>query len=202
VALSFFFNKRNILGSTLFVLSCLVFFLLAKDGPWLSDKARNYALYLEKLHPHNAMEGKTLVRLRFEKGLRNEAFLKTGFSTPEFWGSWTDDTMAVIELPAIDLTEKGTLFLRTLVDGYVYPPKLEKQSVDIFLNNHKLARWIFTKRGKQIKEIEIPQSLFDTTQSPRLSFSIPNATQPKQVGESEDSRKLGLGFTWLEIVQK
>ncbi len=199
---SSFFCKRNILGSILFALSCLLFFLLAKDGPWLSDKAKNHALYLEKLHPHNSMPGKTLIGLRFEKGLRNNVFLKAGFSSPEFWGSWTDDTKAIIEVPTIDITKKGPLFLRTLVDGYVYPPKLERQVVDVFLNNHKISRWIFRKRGKQIKEIEIPQSLLDTTQGLRISFSIPRATSPKQVGESEDTRKLGLGFTWLEIVQK
>jgi len=202
MAPSSFFCRHNILGGILFILSCLLFFLLAKDGPWLSDKAQNHALYLEKLHPHNSRLGKPLIRLRFEKGLRNDAFLKTGFSGAEFWGSWTDNTQVVIELPAKDIAKEGTLFLRTLVDGYVYPPKLERQIVDVFFNNHKVAKWIFTKRGKQIKEIKIPQNLLNTAQSLRISFSIPNATSPKQVGESEDNRKLGLGFTWLEIVQK
>lgn len=193
------FGFRNVLGIGIFLLSCVLFLYFADGTPLFSDEKRAQALYLEKQLPTYRAEKQVLYRLRFEEGLRKDEYLVKGFSTPEFWGSWTVGPEAEVTLPLQKGQGQAGLSLSALVDGYLYPPKFKKQEAQILVNGELVGTWAMTRRGKTVQKLVIPSALLQGRDKIKIEFKVKYPTRPLDAGENQDTRFLGLGFTWLEV---
>ena len=115
----------------------------------------------------------------------------SGFSLHEPWGRWTDGDRAVLQFK----TQLPSTFQLKLQTAWAFGP------------NEGIPVWV--RAGSIRKEFTVtsPNQLillnFDgVVDADRIEFLIPKPTSPHELGVSEDSRKLGLGFVTLAIRQK
>lgn len=116
-----------------------------------------------------------------------------GWSGPEEGFTWTDGLKASlllpVESPDSDLVLKAKLFPFVAKD-------LIRQRVVISVNGQKLDEWEIKTGGEY--EVKIPKK-YVTGSSLMLSFELPDACSPAQLGVSEDRRRLGIAFQSIAI---
>lgn len=121
-----------------------------------------------------------------------EQYQGGGWSGPEDGFTWTDGFSATLALPVsesefdIELTVYSSPFLRE--------DKHNLQRVFVFANGQKVDEWIFTERGSQEKKAYIPNDLLDG-QMLYITFELPDAASPAELGISEDPRKLSMAVS-------
>lgn len=131
--------------------------------------------------------------IRFGKGGNAHHYQVCGWSNPEEGFTWTEDFISSllipVETPDADLVLKARLFPFVSKD-------LISQRVAIFVNGQKLDEWDIKTGGEY--EIKIPKK-YVTGSTLMLSFEIPDARSPAQLGVSEDRRRLGIAFQSMVI---
>jgi len=112
----------------------------------------------------------------------------SGIAGHEPWGRWTDGTRAVLQ------------FKKTLPSKF----QLKLQTARAFGPNAGVP--IVVRAGSIQKEFTVSgmSQLFlldfeGVGNANSIEFVIPEPTSPRELGESEDSRKLGLGLVSLTI---
>ncbi len=95
----------------------------------------------------------------------------------------------------------ASLFLLNLefIIVYIHPQKLKKQRIKIYLNNKKIADWIFTERGYHKKTAIIPSSLLKKFPTAIFLFKLPNAASPESLGDIPEKRVLSISLCTLQI---
>jgi hypothetical protein len=63
----------------------------------------------------------------------------------------------------------------------------------VTVKNHLVREAHYQRRDGNILDLEIPYDLIGADDFVLLNFSIPTATAPKDIGESSDDRRLGIG---------
>ena len=123
----------------------------------------------------------------------------SGWSFPENWGRWSDGEEARFRLAFQEMENAKVLIFK--VRPFVNE-KHKELNVDIYGNGHYLTSWEF-HHGKPFPEtkIYVPKSLIDGNILD-LKFKIDNPKSPKELGLSQDSRKLGIGFISVEILNE
>jgi hypothetical protein len=112
-----------------------------------------------------------------------------GFSFPEDWGRWTDGSPASIKF-AQDLPSSFELIFKAKAFG----PNVNK---DIIISVGSQQQKIqLTDKAQEIKVKFTGVTANERT----ITFTIPEPTSPKQLGE-KDERKLGIAFDTLNIVE-
>jgi hypothetical protein len=120
------------------------------------------------------------------------AYLGEGWSAKEPWGRWTEGPMAELKLGLDRFTADGKYSLDLKCN--LYPPN--RQRVGVFLNGSEIGQI-----GPELKSQEV-KIQFDGRLLHRdnlVVFKIEKPMSPKEVGESEDPRKLGLGVVTIQI---
>lgn len=122
---------------------------------------------------------------------------KEGMSVPGTRGAWTDGDVAVIEFVVYDraICKDGRYEME-----FVVVPISGEQVVECFSGGERLAVWTFTGTGQQIKRIEVP------TKSVRngvatIEFRIGKTVCPKEFGQGNDKRHLGIRFISARILE-
>jgi len=113
-----------------------------------------------------------------------------GFSSPEAHGRWTDGKIAKFHCLNKGIPLKALkLQIRPFVFG-----ALRSQRLSVAVNDHVLGKFdLSVPHGPENPlVINIPPNL--ASGKVLVEFEIPDATSPREVGLSEDGRKLGFSF--------
>lgn len=117
-------------------------------------------------------------------------YYSSGFSTEESYGSWTDSNKAVM------LFELNNYSGSDLKLNMMYDTFNGSQNVTVYANGEKLEE--FMAQGEETKEINIPASCIKDG-ALQLTFELPDAVSPKELGQSEDARTIALYFQSISI---
>jgi hypothetical protein len=115
------------------------------------------------------------------KGKRSNYQAK-GWSRPEEWGTWTEGESAAL---VMGVNSKKDLLLHINI-AWVF----NNNPVDIFVNDKFIDSFIFDA-GDNV--INIPKEYYPNKQL-NIVFEIKDLKSPKDLGQSEDTRKIGMGI--------
>ena len=124
-------------------------------------------------------------------GIGGNAFnyIVSGFSNSEDGFRWTEGNKAVLRFPVNDVPDN--LIARFDLAPLLRAGILDAQHVEVFVNGEKIADWELT--GRTVKEISLSRSLLQS-QRIEITFLLPDAASPKDLGINDDPRKLAVAF--------
>jgi hypothetical protein len=119
-----------------------------------------------------------------------------GFSGPEDWGVWTDGDEAVLAV-RLDVAAAGEVEIALFLEAFVRPENTPLQ-VGVRANGMPVASWSFSgSHGPAWQRVRVPMP--SGSELVVLVFAIKTPLSPKELGLSDDSRRLGLGFHRLAV---
>jgi len=120
--------------------------------------------------------------------------LFSGWSSTENNYTWTEGNEAVLSLNLNNGKNNG---LKLKLNAFPYlGGKLKQQKVDVLVGDNKVAEWNVTKDDWY--ESIIPETTYSDGKL-IIKFKISDPISPKEVGQSQDSRKLGIAVKELVI---
>jgi hypothetical protein len=123
-----------------------------------------------------------------------DTYLGKGWGVQESWGRWTDGHFAGMKLP-LEGFSKESHYTLTLECTLFQP---DKQRVIVSLNGVQIGEIGPGFRGPA--EVRIPfQGELLWEQNNLIHFEIEDPVSPKELGESPDPRRIGLGAFSLRI---
>lgn len=129
------------------------------------------------------------VGINFQEDISSQDILQvTGLSSPEPWGTWSDEKQVVLEFSS-PLPEKFTLHLVASAFG----PNVGKE-IEIAVGGGTALVVLDAIPKKTVAGID------NSRRSNRMTFYIPTPSSPMEQGVGDDDRKLGIGFVKLHIV--
>ena len=137
----------------------------------------------------------------FSKGGNGADYLLRGWASQEEWGVWTNGSEAVIGMrPQFKERTAGDLLLTIEARGFV-SPKHPRLAVEVFANGIKVAGWqLSLEVGAGELVARVPRALVLEEGNLRVTFIIKNPISPKELGISDDYRRLGLGLRKMSLV--
>ncbi len=128
--------------------------------------------------------------VQFGKDGWTPQYLAAGWwSGPEGEFTRTDGHIAVLAIQP-DNTDSD-LILKITASPYLGGGALDQQRVTIYVNEHQIGEWLFDQPGAQEKTITIPHDVLEEKVQ-YITFGLPDAVSPKDLGHSEDERELAL----------
>ena len=119
-----------------------------------------------------------------------------GFSGPEDWGVWTDGDEAVLVV-RVDVAGAAEIEIALLVEAFVRPENTPL-TVGVRANGIPVASWSFLgPHGPTWQGVRVP--IAAGSELVVLVFAIETPLSPKELGLSDDTRRLGLGFHRLAV---
>lgn len=112
----------------------------------------------------------------------------SGLSYIESFGRWSDGDSIFFRLQTTKQNEKVSVSIN--VNPFVCPAR-PNQKCKIICNGHEIQDIVFDKPDKQEINMIVPN---DNNGNLDFVFEFDNTQSPKELGLSEDNRKLGLGF--------
>lgn len=136
--------------------------------------------------------------IQFGKNGNSIDYQGKGWGVPENGFTWALGNSASLDLEinkpkskSVDLTVKFWPFL--------IPGKIDKQTMKVLINGEKIAEWVITKSGVQEQTIIIPDRLLTQSSRIYISFDLPGAKSPTEVGYNEDKRILSIAFCEIRL---
>jgi len=126
-----------------------------------------------------------------------DKYLWYGWSEREPQFRWTDRGTATITFSVKAITP-STLRLR--MAPFLAPGKLDRQRVEVRLNDQLIKSLTLSNPAPEDYEIELPVSVLRNQNV--LTFTLPDAASPQSLAVSEDIRLLGISVYELVIVPK
>jgi len=126
--------------------------------------------------------------------------LLDGFSSPEAFGRWTDGQYASFECVYPAGLEKKLHSIR-LSFATSFSPGDIMQSAKVTVNGSHATEFVIGSRPKEIL-LSLQDSSVKSGDNVKIEFEIPGAVSPKQLGLSEDVRKLGLGLKNIQFMKE
>lgn len=128
------------------------------------------------------------------------SYLKSGWSSEEDWGVWSDGPLAAIEFSvrgALDRDLRITLITQTFL------PQLDSSMTVVPVINDKAHPvWMYRSGEPMPTRQTLVMSGQDLTTAEgrvRLELRISDPKSPQELGLSQDSRKLGVGLIGMEV---
>jgi hypothetical protein len=160
----------------------------------------NVVLYLYRLDNPLVPLGHAL---SFAKGQPWGNWLRAGWSAPESWGVWSNANRAVLTIDPAQLPAdaKGLVFH---IDAQVYvKPSNPRQRVEVSVNGKSVVSYRVTyPTFKLSMTLPVASSEWADTHKLQIEFTLPDATSPKAIGESGDTRELALGLISLTAMEE
>ncbi|MEO8434564.1 MAG: hypothetical protein ABI596_06690 [Pyrinomonadaceae bacterium] len=123
-----------------------------------------------------------------------DQYLGYGWSVPETAARWTDRGKAVI---AFRMAPAGAAMLRLRLAPLLVAGKLDQQRLSIKINNQPLGTLTLQESEAREYSTLVPARLLSDQNV--LTLELPDAESPKNLGISEDTRRLGVAVQWLQI---
>lgn len=117
----------------------------------------------------------------------SEKYKRSGWSNPEKEFTWTTGTSAKLLLEVPNTSEP--LQLRMRLSGFINPPGLPSQPVEILANGQKIADWQVSSPAEFTATVS---AAIASTGELSIEIKTPKAASPKALGVSDDSRILGV----------
>jgi glycosyltransferase involved in cell wall biosynthesis len=135
--------------------------------------------------------------LHFSVSSRHVALLKEGWDEPAGWGVWSVERRAEVRVrPAPAPLEP--IELTAIVRGFV-PPAQPRLDVEVHVGGHHVTTWSFvnpTDFSFVERRVTVPPDLLEDGWL-RVTFVIPEARSPRELGMGQDERHLGIGLVRL-----
>ena len=135
--------------------------------------------------------------LHFSVSSRHVALLKEGWDEPTGWGVWSVERRAEVRVrPAPAPLEP--IELTAIVRGFV-PPAQPRLDVEVHVGGHHVTTWSFvnpTDFSFVERRVTVPPDLLEDGWL-RVTFVIPEARSPRELGMGQDERHLGIGLVRL-----
>lgn len=110
---------------------------------------------------------------------------------------WTVGSHAELNLP---IPENGdTWEFRAVVKPFLVPGQLDVQHLRLTVNNRIVKEWELSDSGFGEIAWSLPGDWVDADSGLKLEFELPDASSPYSYGVSDDKRKLGVAFKWIEM---
>jgi len=132
--------------------------------------------------------------LHFAGGSPHLSLLRQGWGEPAHWGVWSVEPTAAISFrPMPQPTE--ALVLRMAVRGFV-PPSHPTLDVDVLANGTRLTTWSFRHPSdfSFVERVVVISPVLLVDGVVHLQLSIPGSRSPRELGMSQDERRLGVGL--------
>lgn len=133
-------------------------------------------------------------KIAFAGGVAGSSYLSWGWSMREPWGVWNDGEEARVTL-SLDGLPDGNLILEVSF-VVLRSPSRPSVNIELTVNGRFIARWNLLEDGVHIRSAEIPAA-----EQLDLRFGIPQALPARQIAETVDHRRVGLGLLSLHIRQ-
>ncbi len=119
-------------------------------------------------------------------------YLVFGFGEQEQAFRWTVGDRARILLPQTNY-DGGDLLLQVTAFPYLAGGEIDRQVVDVSVNNQHLAEWVMDT-GKKTYAATVPAQMIGEGGRLDIVFDINNPASPSAFGHSADERNLGIAF--------
>jgi hypothetical protein len=123
-----------------------------------------------------------------------EKYLWRGWSNAEADARWSDSHHAAI---IFSLPTAGTSVLRIEMIPFLVAGTVNEQHVNLLLNNQPLSSLLLSEPGYRVYSVKLPHELLQAGNV--LSFEIPGAVSPLEMGVGVDNRQLGIKVKWMKI---
>jgi len=137
--------------------------------------------------------------IHFGIGGEAELYLGPGWSGPEKGFTWTDGTRSSLILPMN--APQSNLLLNLKFSPFLTNNQLDHQRLNIWFNGHLIKNYTISKSGSQTIVVEIDRTLFSENIQ-TLNFELPDAISPYEIGNSKDTRTLGIAVQTFSLTEK
>ena len=132
-------------------------------------------------------------RIDFTNAAAN-VYLGYGWSVAEPVARWSGRGRAVV---AFGLADPTAATLRLKLTPFLVAGKLDQQRMNVKLNDQITGSLILNKGEPSEYSISLPAGVLRDKNV--LMFELPDAAAPKDLGVSQDTRRLGISVQWLRI---
>ncbi|MDQ6625689.1 MAG: hypothetical protein M3Y69_06055 [Verrucomicrobiota bacterium] len=147
--------------------------------------------------PTNTKQVAYNTRIDFSK-TGNAASLKvSGWSKAEDKFTWSEGNTAVLALEVAPTP--NPVILRVTAAGMINEPAFATHPVEVYANDQRIADWQVGNTAPF--SAPIPVELTKAGGPLTITFKMPKAVSPKDLGKSEDPRVLGICVFDLELTQ-
>lgn len=181
---------------------------LVASGPGTVPAYVLDAVRLEPLAPQEAEAAERRRRARWQRGqtyyfsagARSVSLLGSGWGEPAVWGVWSVAPEATLSCAPFPPPDEPVVW-RAAVRAFVWPqhPRLE---VEVMANDVPVGQWHFDHRhdrGVVERVATIPAELVQRGPV-ELRFRLPGCISPRDLGLSQDERRLGIGLVKAQWV--
>ena len=137
-------------------------------------------------------------KISFGAAGNSAAIKESGWSKVEEQFTWTEGNTATLTIPITPTEARVTL--RMTVAGMIKEPEFPTHPVEVHAGDRKIADWQVGNAAPF--SAPIPQELTKAGGELKLTFKMPKAVSPKDLGKNEDPRVLGLCVVDLELSTK
>jgi hypothetical protein len=113
------------------------------------------------------------------------------------WGTWTDGNVARLRIAPVANEGIQLIFVARLLT--FVNPLHARQHVDVLINGRLVNQWIFDSPEETERTVRMPPDLLYYPETIEITFVIPTARSPAELGLSDDSRRLGIGLVHARI---
>jgi hypothetical protein len=141
--------------------------------------------------------GETLV---FSDPVQAQRVLGDGWAAPENGGVWTVEENARI---ALQVSDPGAAGVDVVLDVVPFVTRSHpKLKVEVWVAAHRLATQVF-RDGESAEplRVRLPQAMIDESGRVTLELRLSDPASPRDVGYSEDPRRLGVYLQRLTITE-
>ena len=188
-------RNKALLAVLLFCLIAVVLFLNHQTSP---EKSQDISQ--EKGQEKTSVNYEPGTSVSFTKNGNSVDFIPdpklSGWSQPESSHTWTNGNEAILSVN-VNNSKNKNLKLRLKASPFL-GGKLKQQEVGVYVNETKVAHWSITKNDWY--EAVIPTTVNNNGKL-MIKFTISDPTSPKEVGQSQDSRKLGIAVKEMLITE-
>lgn len=136
-------------------------------------------------------------RVDFSKTGNAASIKVSGWSKAEDKFTWSEGNTSVLSIDVAPTPNPVTL--RVTAAGMIKEPEFPTHPVEVYVNDQKIADWQVGNTAPF--SAPIPPDLTKAGGTLTLTFKMPRATSPKELGKSEDPRVLGICISDLELTQ-
>jgi hypothetical protein len=137
------------------------------------------------------------VRLEFRAGGNAAPCCREGWSKPEEGETWTIGGKSLLELPAP--AQPAAYVMVMHFRPLVVAGRLPAQRLQVLVNSVRVAEFRIERRCTRACLIPWAAIALDGEPALRVTFRLPDAARPADLGLGDDARQLGLAFATLAL---
>ena len=141
-------------------------------------------------------------RISFAKGESGADYAVRGWARPEAWGTWSVGPAALL---AFDLGEAPSRDLSLEIEGLPFVNRQHpRQRVELVVNGTPLQSLVYQRpQAFEKRRMMIPRALLSGDgRRVEIELRFPDARSPRELGRSDDDRRLGLGLVSVRLIDQ